>query len=60
MHILCSISNRPNLELKTRPRQLLAPLPLDVVLPNYADILKMRLYWQKAADIFVVSGNLKR
>jgi hypothetical protein len=30
MHLLHSIAIRPNLELKTRPKQLLGSLPLDI------------------------------
>jgi len=33
MHLLHSITIWPNLELKTRPKQLLGSLPLDIVLP---------------------------
>ncbi len=33
----CAI--RPNLELKTEPKQLLGSLPLDIVLPGQAVIL---------------------
>ncbi len=33
MHLVCSITIRPNLELKTRPKQLLGSLPLDITLP---------------------------
>ncbi len=36
MHFLRSIVVRPNLELKTRPKQLLGYLPLDIVLPAIA------------------------
>ncbi len=35
MCLLCSIVIWPNLELKTRPKQLLGYLPLDNVLPGY-------------------------
>ncbi len=33
MHLLCSVAIQPNLELKTRPKQLLGSLPLDIALP---------------------------
>jgi hypothetical protein len=32
MHLLCSVAMRPNLELKTQPKQLLGSLLLDIVL----------------------------
>ena len=32
MHLLSCVTIRPNLELKTRPKQLLGSLPLDIVL----------------------------
>ncbi len=35
MHFLHSIVIQPNLELKTRPKQLLGSLPLDIVLPAF-------------------------
>ncbi len=34
MHSLRSIAIQPNLELKTRPKQLLGYLLLDIALPN--------------------------
>jgi hypothetical protein len=34
MHLLHSIAIQSNLELKTRPKQLLGSLPLDIVLPR--------------------------
>jgi hypothetical protein len=34
MHLLHSVALLPNLELKTRPKQLLGSLPLDVALPS--------------------------
>jgi hypothetical protein len=30
--LLSSVAIRPNLELKTQPKQLLGPLPLDIAL----------------------------
>jgi hypothetical protein len=34
MHLLRSRAIRPNLELKTGPKQLLVSLPLDITLPH--------------------------
>ncbi len=34
MHFLHSKAIQPNLELKTRPKQLLGSLPLDIALPG--------------------------
>ncbi len=34
MHLPHSIPIRPNLELKTKPKQLLGFLPLDIALPH--------------------------
>ncbi len=34
MHLLSSVAIQPNLELKTRPKQLLGSLPLVIVLPG--------------------------
>jgi len=33
MHLLPGVAIQPNLELKTRPKQLLGSLPLVIVLP---------------------------
>jgi hypothetical protein len=33
MHLLSSVAIRPNLELKTQPKQLLGSLPLVIALP---------------------------
>jgi len=33
MHLLPSVEIQPNLELKTRPKQLLGSLPLVIALP---------------------------
>jgi hypothetical protein len=38
MHLPHSIAIWPNLELKTRPKQLLGSLPLDIVLPGLSVI----------------------
>jgi hypothetical protein len=34
VHLIFSEAKRSNLKLKTRPRQLLGPLPLDSMLPT--------------------------
>ncbi len=34
MHLLPSVAIQPNLELKTRPKQLLGSLPLVIALPG--------------------------
>jgi hypothetical protein len=34
MHLLPSVAMQPNLELKTRPKQLLGSLPLVIALPE--------------------------
>ncbi len=36
MHLLRSTAIRPNLELKTRPKQLLGYLPLVIALPGHS------------------------
>jgi hypothetical protein len=38
MHLLPSVTIQPNLELKTRPKQLLGSLPLVIALPAEANI----------------------
>ncbi len=38
MHLLHSIAIWSNLELKTRPKQLLGSLPLDIALPGWGQI----------------------
>jgi hypothetical protein len=35
VHFPCYIVKWPNLKLKTRPKQLLGYLPLDIALPNH-------------------------
>jgi hypothetical protein len=35
MHLLHSVAIQPNLELKTRPKQLLGSLPLVIALPDF-------------------------
>jgi len=34
MHLLTGVAKQPNLELKTRPKQLLGSLPLVIALPE--------------------------
>jgi hypothetical protein len=36
MHLLPGVAIQPNLELKTRPKQLLGSLPLVIALPGAA------------------------
>jgi hypothetical protein len=38
MHLLPSVAIRPNLEFKTRPKQLLGSLPLVIALPSIYNI----------------------
>jgi len=40
MQLVCSETKLPNLMLKTRARQLLGSLPLDIVLPSLAPVDK--------------------
>jgi hypothetical protein len=44
MHLRPSVAKQPNLELKTRPKQLLGSLPLVIVLPDQSYGCKM-LVW---------------
>jgi len=37
MRLLPSVAIQPNLDLKTRPKQLLGSLPLFIALPIYGD-----------------------
>ncbi len=37
MHLLSNVAIRPNLEMKTRPKQLLGYLPLNIALPDIID-----------------------
>ncbi len=39
MHLQPGVAKQPNLELKTRPKQLLGSLPLVIALPAYMQIL---------------------
>ncbi len=37
IHLLPGVAVQPNLELKTRPKQLLGSLPLVIALPGFSD-----------------------
>jgi hypothetical protein len=39
VRLLCSKAIRPNVKLRTRPKQLLYSLLLDIALPDYSDIV---------------------
>jgi hypothetical protein len=45
-HLLQSIAIQPNLELKTRPKELLGSLPLDIALPGQSK--KYNIFWKGA------------
>ncbi len=53
MHLLSSVAIWPNLELKTRPKQLLGSLTLDIVLPG-TRISTLRLTSIKKINILKV------
>jgi len=53
MHFLRSIVIRPNLELKTRPKQLLGSLPLDVALPRQLDFEQLYRICPVLFDMFI-------
>ncbi len=38
MHLLPNVAKQPNLDLKTRPKQLLGSLSLVIVLPKEVDL----------------------
>ncbi len=42
MHVQPGVAKQPNIELKTRPKQLLGSLPLVIALPAYDDCKKFR------------------
>ncbi len=58
MHLLPRIAIRPNLELKTRPKQLLGYLPLVIALPeigsesNIQKVVAEEAWVGKATDSF--------
>jgi hypothetical protein len=41
MHLLPSVAIQPNLELKTRPKQLIGFLPLVIALPALGEITQI-------------------
>jgi len=43
MHSLPGVAIQPNLELKTRPKQLLGSLPLVIALTNYNQKLRLKV-----------------
>ena len=43
MHLLHSVAIRPNLELKTRPKELLGSLLLVIALPNNREYIDRQL-----------------
>ncbi len=66
MHFLCYGVKRPNLKLKTRPKQLLGSFTLDTVLPGAAvqlEVLHSRnwRHHEKRVEIFLhgVHGRRK-
>jgi hypothetical protein len=48
MHLLPSAAKQPNLELKTRPKQLLGSLLLVIALPALAKLTAKRVDQQKS------------
>ncbi len=42
MHLFPSVAEWPNLELKTRPKQLLGSLPLVIALPGLVQFLTLK------------------
>ncbi len=54
MHLLNSVAIRPNLELKTRPKQLLGSFPLDNVLPSICKLFQLSvIYFSSLLGPFV-------
>jgi hypothetical protein len=53
MHSLNSVAIRPNLELKTQPKQLLGSLPLDIE-------LSLRLLCRLCLSFFTLAETLNR
>jgi hypothetical protein len=59
MHLLQSITIQPNLELKTRPKQLLSSFPLDIALPECTHAyLGCILHWFALLELSCVSIGL--
>jgi hypothetical protein len=51
MHLLPNVTIQPNLELKTRPKQLLGSLPLVITLPGLTcEIIYRGGYWPIVID----------
>jgi hypothetical protein len=48
MQLLSSVAAQPNVKLKTRPKQCLGTLPLDIVLPGHCH--QDFYYFQKMAN----------
>ncbi len=64
MHLLPGVAIQPNLELKTRPKQLLGSLPLVIALPDLTldlDSMRRVLYHCAASTSLVIKDypNLK-
>ncbi len=56
MHLLRSIAIWPNLELKTRPKQFLYSLPLDIVLPGVS-LEPTHVKLEKPFQPSIISGS---
>ncbi len=57
MHLLPSVSIQPNLELKTRPKQLLGSLPLVFALPG----VNLKVVWAEFSTLswgILLSSNM--
>ncbi len=46
MQLSCFETKLPNLMLKTRPKQLLGSLPLDIALPGVSNFAKLKPRYQ--------------
>jgi hypothetical protein len=60
MHLLPSVAIQPNVEFKTRPKQLLGSLPLVIVLPgiSWPQIWpRMEAESDEAETFFLGKGN---
>jgi hypothetical protein len=53
MHLLPGVAKQPNLELKTRPKQLLGSLPLDIVLLVETQCMGNRLRGELVIFVFI-------
>jgi hypothetical protein len=54
MHLLPMVAIQPNLELKTRPKQLLGSLPLVIALPRMSEV---KLIWHEDPFHVIWSKN---